>query len=439
MEEHPMRSLSIGSQGQQLEQPQPEPQKQELPKLETLKQDAPKFDPLPDALQRNLQQNSQNLALGMEREPGVKLPISKDPEHPVNSKDSTVYYSRTGNIAGLDPERQAEKLADAMRSLGPGKTLVLEASGPAGGSYIEELRKSLPKALEMVPPDQRPDIRLFVSDGRALLPAGWNKARGPDDLAPNADNGFANFLMDLEAKKKGSGIVDADKMKDGRERAVPNWANPEVADYFIKQRIEPAIALAQELGLKSVVMDDHIGIPPDNPNGKPPTFMMSNFKKANGNLSDGQVENIITGIYKQGLQKINDAGLDAGLSTAAEPRGALRFGINMNKLADLSDTIEIQAYRPQLSSVSGMTNNLMENIRNNFDQYKDVKEIKVALTTEPNGVKLSEKDLIKQQDVIDLLRTQINAEYKKRGMEPPKVSTSLWAHQHFYKDDPAGQ
>jgi hypothetical protein len=81
----------------------------------------------------------------------------------------------------------------------------------------------------------------------------------------------------------------------------------------------------------------------------------------------------------------------------------------------------------------------MENIRNNFDQYKDVKEIKVALTTEPNGVKLSEKDLVKQQDVIDLLRTQINAEYKKRGMEPPKVSTSLWAHQHFYKDDPAGQ
>jgi hypothetical protein len=426
-----MPSLSIGPQGPQLDQPQPEPAKPQSATQDLSRQETPKLDSS-NTLQPTLSQAAQNLDL--QREPGVKRPISDHPDHPVNTKDTTVYYSRTGNIAGLDPERQAEKLADAMRSLGPGKVLVLESSGPAAGSYVEELRKSLPKALAMVPEDQRPDIRLFVSDGRAVLPAGWNKKPGPDELPPVADNEFANFLMGLEQKKKGSGIVDTDKMSDGRERAVPNWANPEVADYFLKQRIEPAIALAKELGLKSVVMDDHIGIPPDNPNGKPPTFMMSNFKKANGGLSSGEVENIVTGIYKQGLQKINDAGLDAGLSTAAEPRGALRFGIDMNKLAGLSDTIEIQAYRPQLSSISGMTNNLLENIRTNFDQYKDVKEIKVALTTAPSGVKLTENDLIKQQDVIDVLRSQINLEYKQRGLEPPKVSTSLWAHQHFYKD-----
>jgi hypothetical protein len=452
-----MRSLSVGPQGTQLDQPQPEQAKNESLKQDPPKQETPKLDlsstlpqgtlpqgtlpqgTLPQGAlsQSTLPQDTRGLDL--QREPGVKRPISDHPEHPVNTKDTSVYFSRTGNLAGLSIDQQAEKLANAMKSLGPGKVLLLETSGPAGGSYVEELRRALPKALEMVPEGQRPEIRLFVSDGRPVLPAGWNKERGPNDLPPVADNEFANFLMALDEKKKGSGIVATDPLKDGRERAVPNWANPEVADYFLKQRIDPAIALAKELGLKSVVMDDHIGIPPDNPKGKPPTYMMSDFKAANGNLSDGQVQNIITGIYKQGLQKINAAELDAGMSSASDVAGSLRFGIKLNELAKFSDTIELQGYRPVTSEVAGMTSNLLQNIRSSLDQnkdeYKGVREIKIALATEARGIKLDEKKLIEQQDVIDVFRSQINAEYNKRGLEPPKVSTSLWAHQHFYKDE----
>jgi hypothetical protein len=433
LKDHHMRSLSTGPQSPQLDQPQPESPKQDMPKQEAPKQDLSNILQ-PNTPQRTLSQETQTIALDLQREPGIKRPISDNPEHPVNSQGSSVYFSRTNNLAGLSVDQQAQKLADSMRSIGPGRVMLLEASGPAGGSYVEELRKALPKALEMVPPDQRPEIRLFVSDGRPLMPAREAPGAEPSlDGPKKSANDLTNFLLELEKQKPGSGIVAVDTMKNGMERAVPNWANPEVAKYFIEQRVEPAIALAKELGLKSVVMDDHIGIPPDSPNGKPPTRMMSEFKERNGNLTNGQVENIITGIYKQGLQKINDAGLDAGLSTAADPSGSLRFGINMNKLAGLSDTIEIQAYRPQLSSVTGMTNDLLQNVRSNFDQYKNVKEIKIALTTEPNGVKLTENQLIQQQDVIDIFKTQINAEYKKRGVEPPEVTTSLWAHQHFYK------
>jgi hypothetical protein len=105
----------------------------------------------------------------------------------------------------------------------------------------------------------------------------------------------------------------------------------------------------------------------------------------------------------------------------------------MAKLAPLANTIEIQGYRAEASQVQAMTNKLFENIRDNFDQYKDVKEFKIALTTRANGVDLSEQELIRQQKVIDGFQEQLNGLYKKRGVEPPDVGTSLWAHQHFYK------
>ena len=80
-----------------------------------------------------------------------------------------------------------------------------------------------------------------------------------------------------------------------------------------------------------------------------------------------------------------------------------------------------------------MTNELYDNIRDNFDQYKDVKEFKIALTTRANGVDLSEQELIRQQRVIDAFQGQLNTLYQNRGATPPDVGTSLWAHQHFYK------
>jgi hypothetical protein len=164
---------------------------------------------------------------------------------------------------------------------------------------------------------------------------------------------------------------------------------------------------------------------------------MSAFKVANGlpegPQSDPKVQQIITGVYGKVLRTIDDAGLNAGLSSAADPAGSLRFGIDMAKLAPLANTIEIQGYRAEASQVQAMTNKLFENIRDNFDQYKDVKEFKIALTTRANGVDLSEQELIRQQKVIDGFQEQLNGLYKKRGVEPPDVGTSLWAHQHFYK------
>jgi hypothetical protein len=394
-----MGSLSIGPQGQQGQLDQPEPQ-------------------------RTQAQNPQ--VSGLERASEIKQPISDSREHPVNSLDSSVYFSRTGNLIGLSPERQAETLANAMRSLGPGKVLLIETTGPLGGSYVEELRKSLPEALKMVPPSERPEIRFFVSDGRPVM-------ANPD--RPDAEhNPFADYLQGLNKEKSGSGIVYADRSQNVT-RAVPNWGNPDVVDYFIRERIQPTIALARELGIKSVVVDDHIGVPPDNKSKD--TYPMSAFKVANGlpegPQSDPKVQQIITGVYGKVLRTIDDAGLNAGLSSAADPAGSLRFGIDMAKLAPLANTIEIQGYRAEASQVQAMTNKLFENIRDNFDQYKDVKEFKIALTTRANGVDLSEQELIRQQKVIDGFQEQLNGLYKKRGVEPPDVGTSLWAHQHFYK------
>lgn len=70
---------------------------------------------------------------------------------------------------------------------------------------------------------------------------------------------------------------------------------------------------------------------------------MSAFNKADGlgeDASSGrQVQKVITGVYGQVLRKIDDAGLDAGLSSAADPAGSLRFGIDMTKLAPLANTV----------------------------------------------------------------------------------------------------
>ena len=120
-----------------------------------------------------------------------------------------------------------------MRSFGPGKVLLIETTGPLEGSYVEELRKSLPKALEMVPPSERLEIRFFVSDGRPVMA---NPARTD---APH--NSFADYLQELNNKRRGSGIVYADRSLPNVDRAIPNWGNPQVVDHFIRERIEPLL------------------------------------------------------------------------------------------------------------------------------------------------------------------------------------------------------
>lgn len=353
--------------------------------------------------------------------PDNSVPISENPGHPVNSQGASVYFSRTGNLVGLSPEQQTEALAEAIRSTGPGKVLLLEASGPRDGSYVEELRRTLPAALAQVPPEQRPEIRLFVSDGRPVI-------GNPNDPA-GPHNAFADYLQGLDRARPGSGIVQEDNSQS-ITRAVPNWGNPQVVDYYLRERVQPAIQLAKELGIGSVVVDDHIGVPPG--------AAMTAFKQANGlspsATSDRQVQDIVTGAYGRVLQTIDDAGLKSGLSVAADPAGALRFGIDIARLAPRTDTIEIQGYRETAAQVQTMTDRLYENVRDNFNQYRGVDEFKIALTTRANGVNLSEQELINQQRVIDRFEERLGGLYRSHGVEPPKVSTSLWAHQNFYAE-----
>jgi hypothetical protein len=374
-------------------------------------------------------------ALEMPVADGVKRPISDDPRHPVQSQEVAAYYSRTGNLTGLDTEAQAHAIANAMRSLKtePGKppnVLILETSGPAAGSYVEELRKSLPLALAMVPERERPELRFFISDGRPVLPA-----RGESE----SPNDFANHLIALnKPPNQGRGLVDRDMSIANADRGVPNWANPRVVEYFIRERVEPAIALAKEFGVKQVVVDDHIGIPKDNKDSNPPVRSMSYFRAINGEdnkpLSRKEAVDLITGAYDQVLDRIRNAGLKTGLSSVTDPDGALAYGIDMNRLARKSDTIEIQAYRSDAQAVRKLTDKLYEEIASHFDrQYRDVDEFKFALVTRANKKDLSETTLIGQQKAIEDFEERVARLYRRNGEEPPKVTTSLWAHQNFYR------
>ncbi len=360
----------------------------------------------------------------------VEVPISGNPAHPVNSAGASVYFSRTDNFVGsgippLDDAQRAQILADAMRSTGPGKVLLLEASGPRDGNYVEELRRALPAALEMVPPEQRPELRLFISDGRPV-------AGGSPNSQDQPYNDFSTFLQSLDAQRANSGTVQIDNSQSVA-RAVPNWNNPEVVDFYLRERVQPAIDLAKELGIGTVVVDDHIGVPAG--------ANMNAFKRVNG-FNDQQATNAITGAYERVLGTIEAAGLNTGLSTAAEPgvygrdgpTASLRMGIDIARLAPHADIVEIQGYRNSGAAVQAMTDRLYDDVSRNFDRYRGVDEFKVALVTKANGEPLSQQTLIDQQRAIDRLEDRLGDLYRSRGAEPPAVTTSLWAHQNFHED-----
>lgn len=357
---------------------------------------------------------------GRERIPDIRTPISENRGHPVNSADVGVYYSRTDNLVVqgrvLSDQEQIEKLADAMRSVGPGKVMLLEASGPRDGDYTDDLRRTLPAALALVPPDQRPEIRLFVSDGRPVI--------GDRDNPNGPYNDFATFLQEQDRSRPGSGTVQTDSSQSV-PRAVPNWNNPAVVDFFIENRVQPAVQLARDLGIGSVMVDDHIGIPPGT--------SMDAFKRVNG-FNDSQVQNAITGAYERVLGTIDSAGLNTGISSAADPQGSLRMGIDMARLAPRSDVVEIQGYRPTVDAVQRMADNLYDNISNNFERYRGVDEFRVALATRANGEDISAGTLQGQQAVIDRLEERLGELYRQKGATPPEVNSSLWAHQHFFED-----
>lgn len=355
-----------------------------------------------------------------ERIPDIRTPISENRGHPVNSADVGVYYSRTDNLVVqgrvLSDQEQIEKLADAMRSVGPGKVMLIEASGPRDGDYTDDLRRTLPAALALVPPGQRPEIRLFVSDGRPVI---------GDQNSPNGPyNDFATFLQEQDRNRAGSGTVQTDGSQS-LARAVPNWNNPAVVDFFIENRVQPAVQLARDLGISSVMVDDHIGIPPGP--------SMDAFKRVNG-FNDSQAQNAITGAYERVLGTIDSAGLDTGISSAADPQGSLRMGIDMARLAPRSDVVEIQGYRPTVDGVQRMADNLYDNISNNFERYRGVDEFRVALATRANGEDISASTLQGQQAVVDRLEERLGELYRQKGATPPEVNSSLWAHQHFFED-----
>jgi Putative peptidoglycan binding domain len=355
-----------------------------------------------------------------ERVPDIKTPISEHRGHPVNSTDVGVYYSRTDNLVVqgrvLSDQEQIQKLADAMRSVGPGKVMLIEASGPRDGDYTDDLRRTLPAALALVPPGQRPEIRLFVSDGRPVI-GDQNNPNGPY-------NDFATFLQQQDRNKPGSGTVQTDNSQSV-PRAVPNWNNPAVVDFFVENRVQPAVKLAKDLGIGSVMVDDHIGIPPGP--------SMDAFKRVNG-FNDTQVQNAITGAYERVLGTIDSAGLNTGISSAADPQGSLRMGIDMARLAPRADVVEIQGYRPTVDGVQKMADNLYDNISNNFERYRGVDEFRIALATRANGQDISAGTLQGQQAVVDRLEERLGELYRQKGATPPEVNCSLWAHQHFFED-----
>ena len=355
-----------------------------------------------------------------ERVPDIKTPISENQGHPVNSRDVGVYYSRTDNLVVqgrvLSDQEQIEKLADAMRSVGPGKVMLIEASGPRDGDYTDDLRRTLPAALQLVPPEQRPEIRLFVSDGRPVV---------GDQSNPNGPyNDFATFLQGQDRNKAGSGTVQTDSSQS-LPRAVPNWNNPAVVDFFIENRVQPAVQLAKDLGIGTVVVDDHIGIPPGT--------SMDAFKRVNG-FNDSQAQNTITSAYERVLGTIDSAGLNTGISSAADPQGSLRMGIDIARLAPRSDVVEIQGYRPTVDGVQKMADNLYDNISNNFEKYRGVDEFRIALATRANGQDIAAGTLQGQQAVVDRLEERLGDLYRQKGATPPEVNSSLWAHQHFFED-----
>jgi peptidoglycan hydrolase-like protein with peptidoglycan-binding domain len=249
-----------------------------------------------------------------------------------------------------------------------------------------------------------------------------NPNQANDPTAPRND--FTTFLQGLEAQKKGSGIIHTDTSQSVH-RVIPNWNNPEVVDYFIRERVQPTIELAQRLGIRDIVVDDHIGVPAEH---------MGRFKAANGLTSDRQAQNVITGAYSQVLGAIREAGINPGLSTAADPVGNLRFGIDMQRLAPQTNRIEIQGYRQSADAVGDMVNNLYNDVSRNFEQYRGVREFNIALVTRANGVSLTPDTLIQQQEVINRFEQRIGALYTSKGEQAPEVSTSLWAHQNFYQD-----
>lgn len=358
--------------------------------------------------------------------PDVEVPISGNPAHPVNAPGVTVYYSRTDNLVGLNTEQQTQALVDALRSTGPGKVLVLEANGPRDGSYVEELRRALPAALEQVPADQRPEIRLFISDGRPVV--------GTRNTEGQPYNDFAAFLQNLDAQRPNSGTVQIDNSQ-AVSRAVPNWNNPEVVDFYMRERVQPAVDLAKELGIGTVIIDDHIGVPPG--------ANMTAFQRVN-RLDDRGATNVISGAYERAFGIIENAGLKTGLSVASEPgvytndgpTGALRFGIDVPRIAQRggNEIVEIQAYRETSGQVQAMADRVFENVRDNFDRYRGVDEFKFALATRANKQDVSEDTLIAQQRIIDRLEERLGDLYRSRGAEPPQVTTSLWAHQHFHEE-----
>jgi peptidoglycan hydrolase-like protein with peptidoglycan-binding domain len=353
--------------------------------------------------------------------PDLKLPISSDPRHPVNSEGANVYYSRTDNLVGLTPDKQAIALAEAMRGVGPGKVFILEANGPRNGSYTNELSVALPAALALIPENQRPEIRLFISDGRPAI-ADPTKANDPTA----ARNDFTTFLQGLEREKPGSGIVHTDNSQ-GTARVIPNWNNPAVVDYFMRERVQPTIDLAKQLGIQHVVVDDHIGVPTAN---------MADFRRVNG-MTHAQATNAITGAYEQVLGAINNAGLKPGLSTAGDSVKNLEFGIDTQRLAPLTNRVEIQGYRQTPELLQTMVDNLYDDVSKNFGQYRGVKEFNIALVTRANKEDLSPETLAAQQKIINQFEQKIVGLYRDKGVpenELPKVNTSLWAHQHFYQD-----
>jgi hypothetical protein len=343
----------------------------------------------------------------------VKQPISASKDHPVNQPDNTIYLSRTGNfnVGGrlLDEVERTKITEDVLRRAGPNGRLAIEADG-SYGSYIAEVMplltgRSSPGALATIPPDQRPDISFLLSGGRPLL---------------NTD--FGQVVTSGEGREVGR------TTDQNVTRVVPNWANASVATAYMS-RVDDVIAQAKVGGLRpNITVDDHMGVPP---------AMMSTFKALNGlaptERSDVAAQKIITGRIGEIADKAHANGGDFTLSLVGNPKDARKFGVDPFLIGNKIDVLEMQLYRESPENVKQNLEVAFNELKDRLSELPNMKEIRVALTTRANGHNLTESELIGQQKEVNAFETRLVALYRSQGLEPPKVTTSLWQYSSFYK------
>jgi hypothetical protein len=331
-----------------------------------------------------------------------------------------VYLARSGTMttkAGLVPlEERGAILADAMRNASTKGTLAIEWEG-SYGSYVGEVKPALALALAQVPVQDRPRLSALFSGGRPL-----------------SDGDFAKFAKSLDpapGQPQPAGSVRGsigEQTAHGVSRTVVNWGNDKVFGLYA-QRLQAYIDAAKELGIApNVTVDDHVSVL-----SKPPQLAL--FARANNLRSEAEAVKVITGRIGQLADQTRAAGGEFTLSLVGDFAAARAMGVNALQIAKKIDRLEFQVYRADAAGVRATLAKVLAELRSNPQAFANVKEFRVALTTQANGKNLDSKALVQKQQVVNEFSAQIAALRKQAGVPQGnwQVTTSLWEYNRFYK------